>query len=181
MSPAAQMALRKPLKAHFDHFWALLPKALQDGFWSFILSISGLPPAILALGRGFWFGVRGFWFRLQGSGIGVRGCGPELRDFGSGLRGVGAALRDFCAVAGFPFKNTVGVRCFETGLRGFAVGLRSLETGLRSSGAGVRQTTFSFANLPSRKASKPSFKTPKPNRIFDPAAWPGPGSTHAGI
>ena len=35
------MALRKPLEAHFEHFWALLPKWLSRSLWRLILNISG--------------------------------------------------------------------------------------------------------------------------------------------
>ena len=35
------MALRKPLEADFEHFWALLPKWLSGSLWRLILNISG--------------------------------------------------------------------------------------------------------------------------------------------
>ena len=37
-----QMALRLPLEAHFELFWALVAKWLSDGLWRVILSSSGL-------------------------------------------------------------------------------------------------------------------------------------------
>ena len=40
MGPAPKIAPRPPLEAHFDHFWALLPKSLPGGLWRLILSIS---------------------------------------------------------------------------------------------------------------------------------------------
>ena len=36
-----EIALRNPLEAHFEHFWALLPKWLSGSLCRFILSISG--------------------------------------------------------------------------------------------------------------------------------------------
>ena len=35
------MALRRPLEADFEHFWALPPKWLSGSLWRLILSISG--------------------------------------------------------------------------------------------------------------------------------------------
>jgi len=34
------MALRRPLEAHFEHFWSLLAKWLSGCLWKLILSIS---------------------------------------------------------------------------------------------------------------------------------------------
>ncbi len=36
------MALRWPLEAHFELFWALVPEWLPDGLWRLILCCSGL-------------------------------------------------------------------------------------------------------------------------------------------
>ena len=38
---APEMAFRKPLEVHFEHFWALFPKWLSGSLGRFILSISG--------------------------------------------------------------------------------------------------------------------------------------------
>ena len=42
LGSARQMALRKRLEAHFEHFWAQLAKWLSGGVWRLILSISGV-------------------------------------------------------------------------------------------------------------------------------------------
>ena len=49
LEPAGQMALRRPLEAHFEQFWSLLARLFSGGFWKFVLSL-------LArwLSRGLW-------------------------------------------------------------------------------------------------------------------------------
>jgi len=41
LGPAPEMAPRRPLEAHLEHFWAQLPKWFSGSFWRSILSISG--------------------------------------------------------------------------------------------------------------------------------------------
>ena len=57
LSSGGQMALRWPLEAHFELFWALVVKWLSDGSWRLILSSSGLwwPNASqMVSGDSFW-------------------------------------------------------------------------------------------------------------------------------
>jgi len=39
--PAGQMALTRPLEAHFEEFWSLLAKWFSRGPWRLILSLLG--------------------------------------------------------------------------------------------------------------------------------------------
>ena len=41
LGPAPKIAPRRLLEAHFEHFWALLPKWLPGRFWRLIFSFSG--------------------------------------------------------------------------------------------------------------------------------------------
>ncbi len=41
-APVARMTLRWPLEARFEQFWDLVPEWLPDGLWKLILCCSGL-------------------------------------------------------------------------------------------------------------------------------------------
>ena len=61
LGPAGRVALRKPLEAHFEHFWAQLAKWLSEGLWRLILSISGPRTGQMALRRPLEAHFEHFW------------------------------------------------------------------------------------------------------------------------
>ena len=64
LGPAGRVALRKPLEAHFEHFWAQLAKWLSEGLWRLILSISGPRTGQMALRRPLEAHFEHFWAQL---------------------------------------------------------------------------------------------------------------------